>query len=297
MFLPCPSAAQPHSSPCTGAGGGPNGAALDASPVSAARRAYRLSIGLTLGPTQVQLLVPTPYHTPAHRRWTPAPAALAGALRGLPGADARWRVAWARGSGDEIRAVVQGLLERGDEALRQELCGVYLGALAEGRSPDAASEIASAWLQDWMMAEDLGVDEVGFALVAAGLRGHVRGVADLLVGTRQVAAGEVLPGDLAVDRGGVAVGVVERGPRPLLRASRSRARPGRGAAEAAWEILIAHALPGDDGRLGPRCTRLWLAPGQDEPSGDGEGAGFRAFYRPVRPVAPEPELTSACCPR
>jgi hypothetical protein len=267
--------------------------------VRAARRAYRLPLLLTLGGQRIRLSVVTPYHTPAHRRWTPAPVALTGSLRWPPGADVRWRVAWARGSGEEIRAVVQGLLDHDGDALREELAGVYLGALAEGQLPGAAAESAATWLQSWMMAEDLGVDEVGFARVAAGLGGHGREVADLLRGASPVRPDEVRPGDLVVDPARVAVGVVERGPGPLLRAAPRRRRPGQTGDDpgALLELVIAHALPGGEGRLGPRRARLWLTRGEVSPLGDDEDVGFRVFYRPDRPAAVVADLTSACCPR
>lgn len=271
----------------------------DANAVRAARGAYRLSIGLRLGSQRIHLSLATPYHTPAHRRWTPSPAALSGAARLSLPAEARWRVAWARGSGEEIQAVVQGLLDQGDDALRQELGGVYLGALAEGHPISGAVEIASSWLQGWMMAEDLGVDEIGFARVAAGLGGHARDVADLLRGARPLRIDEVVAGDLVVDAAHVAVGVVEQGPSALLRAPCRRSRPGRSPEQAGemLEIAVAHALPGDGCRLGPRRSRLWLARGDATPLGDDVYAGFSAFYRPCRPEVAPAVATSACCPR
>lgn len=259
--------------------------------VAAARRAYLLRLWLRVGSQRCGLLVPTPYHTPAHRGWSPAPVALAGPVHAPPGAAARWRVAWARGAGDELAVLVQGLIDRDQGGLARELGAVLQAALREHGSVPLARQRAAAWLQSWMISEDIGIDEVGFATVAAGLAPQARAPVELIADALELPADQAREGDLALDRGGSALGVVERGPRrvglgavgsPVRRALLARLLALRGEEPELLELEIAHALPGEDVARGPRLTRLWLSARDLHPLHDEEGAGFCAFYRPRR---------------
>lgn len=253
---------------------------VSAADIASARRAYTLHLLIRGGAQELPVAVETPYHSPACRLWTPAPAALSADAP----KDVRWRVAWGRGSGDDLARVLQALLDQNAGGLCTWLRSAVAVAHAEGHPQPArlAAELLARWMQD----EDLGVDALGFVRAATGLAGPAP--AALAARAVEIPALLARPGDLVLDSAAATVGVVERPPRRIRLGEILCPTAHAGAQAALWrnggdarrilEVGVAHATGACTQGSPVRLSRVWL----DDTGGrlgDEADLGFSRFYR------------------
>lgn len=201
------------------------------------REAYEMTLAISLGDREVPIQVQTPYHISTRIGISMAPVvqkhySAKKAKEGDELAQAQKGVGWAKGSPEQVAAVMADLLAKDEGGVTKAAAAKYEAVIkAEGTEEDAAAAVR-VYLEQWMADKDVGVDCSGFAMqatafqdatVAAGWmertgKDDLMGIAlnnsnvsmmNSSANTEEIPVSAARPGDLVINRNHQHVGVIE----------------------------------------------------------------------------------------
>ena len=287
--------------------------------IAATREGYSMMLPIDLEGGAVDVPVRTPYHISSRLDGRPCPIVEyreSDVRAGDAAAIARKKVAYGKGSSEEIRSVMVDLLAA-------DAAGVRSGAVAaaKGKSADAAASAAGAFVEQWMSDHDVGVDCSGFVFeataqsddgVGAGWQGRADGSLDAISmnganvaahkdpeNSEEIPVSAARPGDLAINASVHHIGVVEAPAvhRPVSEVDASqrtirnllRIREDQEPQTCVWEVGIAHSTDKTAGQggtdlPGPHLATYWFSEAGVRLTQDEDKdvmAKFSSFHRPL----------------
>lgn len=292
--------------------------------VTAGREGYRRSVSFPVDGETVVVQVQTPYHISSRNATATEEVAASASVPPVPGmsgedAAGRNNVAWGKGEGEDVEAVMQRALDQDQGGVARLAADAWRRVIAEGKGEGEARAAAAAAIEHWMSEQNIGVDCSGFTFHTAveqdpAVLGRMRQMNPKLsdhqilldrANVRQLTSARnatpippaaARPGDYVRNTSQGHIGVVESAPREVLVSSITdagvakavSAGVGSRADATALQIGIAHSMDGNGAKKapdgpGPHLGQYWFHPTTGAPlaTSDKASAKFALFFRPL----------------